>query len=711
MPTATEDSIYGPSGAQALQPLLPYRNYLSDLYPYALSSVYHGHRLWDPSYADSRDPDLWERIRRDPVVAAACEIRMHSVASRFWRVIPGGQTSMDEGAASVVEEMVQGIERFAQSRYELAGAVLTARSFAYIEGDRQFGAYGGRFARWWVPTKITDIDRRRIHHAPVWSTEPDGRRTLRTQMMLWSVTENAWRPIQDLRPFVRHIYNDEEARLGYGRGLIEAVYFYWYAKTIALQKGLRGLERWAEGGFAVGVDGLKAASTTKDNDTIVAAWKDAWKAWFSHYLLVHDKADELKPVPGPSEGHQMVHEWLRYLDDAITRLILGSVLPSGGASEQGSLARAEVEEDTTESLIQYDRILLDDTLTRDLVGCIWFQNRQLFLEMFPGAKMPKFSSVQEKRSDPTEAAQVVATLHGAGIALREDEVYERTGFTAPGPEDKVLAGAAPGAGLDALFPRQVGTKGMGGEGGAPAQSLRMTHDGDSVVLLGADGSDRAIFDIRERCPDGTVMPKDGDCSDHGPAKDDPSGAKPPETKEKKEKKGKDSVPTRPQGQSAELWAKNEEVAASRMGAARPSKSLMDVYQTAVRTKDMSIEEIVYGDEVPEWIWDSPVFRTAFESGRNGDPMLTYVSGWRYGDIPESGYSYNYREQQLEPGLSLMALTGEPPVKSLMTGVQGRPIRWVEGWLITEPGGEGESLIVGAKYVEGIQGEHAPEESE
>ena len=42
---------------------------------------------------------------------------------------------------------------------------------------------------------------------------------------------------------------------------------------------------------------------------------------------------------------------------------------------------AEVEDDASEALIQFDRNLLDDTLTRDLVQLVWDMNRDNFAQL------------------------------------------------------------------------------------------------------------------------------------------------------------------------------------------------------------------------------------------------------------------------------------------------------------------------------------------
>jgi hypothetical protein len=53
---------------------------------------------------------------------------------------------------------------------------------------------------------------------------------------------------------------------------------------------------------------------------------------------------------------------------------------------------------------------------------------------------PQFKTIQDPFIDPAEAATRVATLRGADIPLRKDEVYEQVGFTPPSPEDEIFEG-------------------------------------------------------------------------------------------------------------------------------------------------------------------------------------------------------------------------------------------------------------------------------
>jgi len=87
----------------------------------------------------------------------------------------------------------------------------------------------------------------------------------------------------------------------------------------------------------------------------------------------------------------------------------------------------------------------------------------------------------------------------------------------------------------------------------------------------------------------------------------------------------------------------------------------------------------------------------FVEGFRERPLPRWVTGWRYGDIPASGVSTNYRDNRSEGGVSMMQLDGDDEQTdgtfALFNG--GRDRVRVGGWLIEERGADGEPLIVGA----------------
>lgn len=439
-------------------PLVYGKSVAQDLYAWALTAAYRtGWRLYDPDYALWNEPDAYEKVRRDPVIASAIEQRLHAIAGRTWRCDPArAENELDKKAAQIMEDLIDNITNMNEGMYESAQAVITCRSYLYVSGERQLQAFGdGGVQRWWVPYKLQDMDRRRVRFVPDWDRRADGTRFLKdNKFEVFNIERERWQYLEpeNKRAIIKHTYMDEEARLGYGRGLLEAIYFYWYAKEIVLKEGLQGLERWAQGMVVGKIDGLRDANDKTPNEEVARAWLDVIDRMRAENAVVSDKEDEIEVINMSGTGHQMIRSFLEYFDTAITRLIAGSVLPGGGgSSREGSYARAEIESDTAEAIVQYDRDLMADAWTRDLVTLVWLLNRPNFIRSgLAAARMPKFVVVHEKMQDPQVAAGVATTLMSAGIPLLKEEVYQKTGFTMPAIGDEVFV---PGAGGEPTPPK------------------------------------------------------------------------------------------------------------------------------------------------------------------------------------------------------------------------------------------------------------------
>ena len=422
-------------------------------YGSALASAHApGRTLWDVDWALQQDPDVYQTIRRDPETLHAIQARKHLVAGRRWRLEPASDRAEDRRAAELVEELLGKVQGFAAARFNLAEAVLRGAAWARVLGHRRRARIGGADAVWWVPERLVDVDKRRfvqraLPRAP--GAPP------RVEWQMFALATRSWVPLTDdqRRWLVRHAYNDTEDSLRFGRGLTEAIYYYQYAKTIALREGLSGLERWAQG-FLVGKVGtLRKASATRTADTAASSLLTVLENFRSRHMAVVDDVDDVKLVDGPTQGHQIVKDFLAYLASGIRVLLLGSNLPTS-ATEGGSYALAQVQENSTENLVAYDRELLGETLTRELVALAWAANRPLFGALGLGAaEPPRFLVVSEQRRDPLVSAQVAEILLRVGFPLREDELAEATGFSPAGPHDRRLEPPAPlpaptGGGLD-----------------------------------------------------------------------------------------------------------------------------------------------------------------------------------------------------------------------------------------------------------------------
>lgn len=97
-------------------------------------------------------------------------------------------------------------------------------------------------------------------------------------------------------------------------------------------------------------------------------------------------------------------------------------------------------------------------------------------------------------------------------------------------------------------------------------------------------------------------------------------------------------------------------------------------------------------------WDDAVDKS-WEAGFFGRPRLVWCEGWRYGDAPEAGKSYNYRDSRPEPGVSMMAVVTEDGEElgtrdgvSAVFCAAGRSVVRYAGWLVGY-GSDGEPCLL------------------
>lgn len=433
----------------------------SDLYVRALASAMRAFRLHDPDHTKIRESDMYEKARRDPIVAHAIDSRLHKVAGREWSVLPASDEKVDTIGAAIDEDAIKMIEGFSESRYEQAQAVIKARSYAYIAGRRIFTKLGGMPAmNWLVPTGLQDLDFRRVTFHPRNVTREDGSRDLSVQMMLFSIQREQWEIVERPELFVKTVYRDEEARLGYGRGLLESIYYYLWCKGEILKEGVQAVKKFARGVVVAKIDALRASSDPKDTAALQAAWGKVLQQMQAEHVITMDKADEIEVIDMPARGFDAIVKLIQLLDDGMTRLITGAVLPSGGGSSTGSLARAETESDESEALVQFDRDKIDEDYTRDLIGWFRMHNRQNFAALgLADAEPGRFETIQEKRKDPEIALTVITGALEAGMPVKKEEAYSRLTLTPPKEGDPIIEPKAPEPefpGMGGGFPFQGG---------------------------------------------------------------------------------------------------------------------------------------------------------------------------------------------------------------------------------------------------------------
>ncbi|HBY62778.1 MAG TPA: hypothetical protein DEH78_23385, partial [Solibacterales bacterium] len=385
---------------------------------------------------------------------------------------PFNQTPASKISAQVMEELLAFVDNFDSARFNLADAIFRGSTYGYIEGERRvLSLYDGIPRFWWVPTAIRDLTKFRIRQVP--KLEGEGKnRSVRVDLELWSVAREDWEPLREenRRAIIQHLYNDTEERLGYGHGLVDQMYHYWRAKEIVLTENLAAVERFAQGLLIAKIDSARLTETGNPNTAQVENFIAALEKHKARHILAVDKDDEVEMISPSGEGHQLFESMRNYLDNALRTLIIGANLTSS-ANEGGSYALADVQADSTQHLINYDRRILGQSLTRSLVKLVWDLNAENFRQLGLGdALPPRFTIVDEKIPDSKKEAEITQILLAAGVKQKADEVYELCGRTQPGPGDEVIEPTPapspfgpPGTDFGAPFGQDKGAKGEPGE--------------------------------------------------------------------------------------------------------------------------------------------------------------------------------------------------------------------------------------------------------
>ena len=421
------------------------RNASQSLYTRALSQAWRsGVQLYDPSLWLTREPELEEKMLRDADIAHAVTYRRHSIAGRQWTVVPRIEGSARAPmAVSIATELLDGIHDFTGARFNLARAFFSGARFARIHGVTRTLTIGdGKPRTWWCPTRLEDQDKRFYRIVP----RQDGER-ITARWERWNIATDEWLPesVEDSIQTIRHVYQDDQGTLGHGRGLREALGWWWYAKEHVFQESLQAVERFAQGIMTAKVDGARDAETGLPNTELINAWSEVLENLRARHVLVYDSSDQVESVQVGGEGWQLMESIRAELRSSIHTLILGANLTTA-ASEGGSYALAEIQENSTEALIQYDRETLEETLTKHLVGCLWWKNHANLAELGIDQEKPRFAITQEKRQDPQMRATVAQTLSAMGVELSLQDVLEQTGFRKPEPGEPIIVGrAAPAA--------------------------------------------------------------------------------------------------------------------------------------------------------------------------------------------------------------------------------------------------------------------------
>lgn len=442
--------------------------YAYDNYTQALASIFKWTSpVSDNSYALEVDPWIYEKIRRDPVLAHVVDTAKRVTAGRKWGVEPASERPADMLRARVEEAALREIADFAGARFNLAEGLFRGSGHARIDGARRVLEVDGLPPMvWWVPTQLHDVDRRRFRLG----RRDDGS----VGWEFWSVQDYAWHALDDEQRswFVSSRWRATEDTLGYGWGLYDALAEYAKAKTHLLAAGLSAANRFGQGLVTVALerhagDPLAAAEAMRER---AADARDAIQRSREDNVITYPKGDEVAFLEPGGQGFTMIRELIEYLDAQIRTLVLGGNLPSS-ATGGGSYALAVVQEHSSEAIGRHNREKLSEDLTRDLLGLFGRVNAvQLRRAGLGSARPGRFAILDDGTADDVGAfASALETLARVGVPVSRAEVYARTGLTPPKGDEPTTTLAAPVDPLPAAPPTSADPTPVGEGAGGVAE--------------------------------------------------------------------------------------------------------------------------------------------------------------------------------------------------------------------------------------------------
>ena len=418
-------------------------------YTTALQSIWNfSHMVVDPSFALSKDIDFFEVALRDGKVAQGVQQRLNNVAARGWVIDPGGDEEADKELARLVTCMLKNIRNFRDARKRIAQGSFRATSFELILGGRHPRSLGGGpLMQWWLPTRLKHIDNRRfMRRAFRRKDDETGKVVIHSKLLISVIAQGNDEGNSGVPGFniVKHpellltaIWDNEEGRLGFGRGLNEQLYFLTWVKGLLWKEGLQGVERWAQGIVTQKFDNSKVspdeAAKRRDDEL------DELARMKSRGVFVFQEGEDITVLTGGAEGNDIVRGFIDYIDDVIIGLTTGAVLASSGGDNTGSFARDKVGNEIQETVIQFDREKVDENISDDLIGLSLKMNRaNLSVLGLQDAARPVFRTMSEPIRDPQTFMGVTQQALMAGIPLKKDETYEGLQRARPADDDDVF---------------------------------------------------------------------------------------------------------------------------------------------------------------------------------------------------------------------------------------------------------------------------------
>jgi len=316
--------------------------------------------------------NVYEMLKNDAQVAHGIHFLSLQIAGETFTI-----DTPNEELSKIIMFGLKQIRDFTHARKSLAAsAVLFGLGIQKKEYTTK--KYNG--FSWKVPTALREIDRRRLRIE--YSTENKNEQ----YWTVWSPKYDAYVVLEDrnkipdaeysLQDYVWFMHDFEETS-PYFRGFGEVLYPLIYTKQKLLQYWGDLSESWAKPFLIALIDPNQGTINSIHGNSVqerVDSIFDSFTAARARHMVVGDKRDKFEYHEMGNVGNNLIKEYIEYIDTKIELLLIGSKLTTG-TGESGSYALGHIHRGSTQSIITYNRVRLEEVLVQDLIMDFLWQNR------------------------------------------------------------------------------------------------------------------------------------------------------------------------------------------------------------------------------------------------------------------------------------------------------------------------------------------------
>lgn len=409
----------------------------------------------DPDIALEQDYESYRKVVTEPIIAAKLDKRAMRAVAADWSIVTDDPDM--RGVADLIEHLLQTLKRSLPIKLRTLSRKASLRGFATARIDGAIkplklrNDYTERW--WWVPEALTDVgkERWRIHRVVEGHEDP----TNPTSEWRWAIqdlydfrwyyidTEDA--PVGLRRTdYVWAKSGEDEEDLGYGHGLMRAIYHKWYMLTHLYLYGLEGAEGWAYGKTVIETPPTLDFSTAPGGDTEGFSERQrqfeelaaSMSNMLSRHVLVVQEGQKVTVLERPMSGHESVMDLIDRIDREFNELILGRRVD------------IQTEWEVDPDILAYDRAVIELAMG-DLLESIFVYNQANFEAL--GWSLDelrlniRFELSRRSVLDTEKAGKALQIAQAVGLPIDRNDAYEKLSIK-PVEHDSPNAVYAPQAG-------------------------------------------------------------------------------------------------------------------------------------------------------------------------------------------------------------------------------------------------------------------------